>query len=161
MTQQPTIPQEVNFVRTFYAPIELVFKAWTTSDHLVHWMAPDGFTTPIADFDARPGGEVRLCMKRPDGKEFWSSGTVIEFDAPRKVVIDTGVEGEDGAVLFETRAAVSFEEVNGKTVVNLNDKVTSVNDPAAQEMIQGMEEGWNQTLDKLYRYIETLQRSED
>jgi uncharacterized protein YndB with AHSA1/START domain len=156
MTQKTNITQEVNLVRTFYAPIELVFEAWTTPRHLVHWMAPNAFTTPVAEFDARAGGEVRLCMKGPDGKEFWSSGTVKEIDPPKKVVLDTGVDGDDGSVMFETRATASFDEVNGKTVVNLNDRVTSINDPAAGEMISGMEQGWSECLDKLARYIETL-----
>src|SRR5688500_2024100 len=135
-----SFPRELNLVRTFNAPIELVFEAWTQPKHIKNWFAPSGFTTPEAEFDARPGGEVRICMRGPDGTDYWSSGNVVEINAPTKVVADTGVEGEDGKILFETRMTASFEEVNGKTVVNVNDKVLSVNDPAAEQSLAGMEE---------------------
>jgi uncharacterized protein YndB with AHSA1/START domain len=32
--------KEVNIVRIFDAPRELVFKAWTSAEHLKNWYAP-------------------------------------------------------------------------------------------------------------------------
>jgi uncharacterized protein YndB with AHSA1/START domain len=154
-TTAPAVARDLNLVRTFNAPKELVFEAWIEPKHIVNWFAPNGFTTPVAEFDARPEGDIRVCMKGPDGTEYWSSGHVREIETPNKLVVDTGVEGEDGKFLFETRMTASFEEVNGRTVLNLNDKVLSVNDPAAESSLEGMEQGWNETLDKFADYIQS------
>ncbi len=43
------------------APRELVFKAWTEPEHLMHWWGPKGFTTPFCRIDFRPGGVFHYC----------------------------------------------------------------------------------------------------
>ncbi len=53
--------------RTFRAPREKVFSAWTDPEKLKRWWgAHEGFTTPIAEIDLRVGGSYRLGMKPPD-----------------------------------------------------------------------------------------------
>ena len=55
--------------RVVDAPRELVFKAWTEREQLIHWMAPRGFTIPAADGDLRPGGAWSTTMHPPQGPE--------------------------------------------------------------------------------------------
>ncbi len=45
--------KEIVTTRVFDAPRELVFKAWTDPDHLVHWWGPKGFTNTFQEFDCR------------------------------------------------------------------------------------------------------------
>jgi len=42
--------------RVLDAPRELVFRAFSDPDHLVHWWGPRGFKNTFHEFDLRPGG---------------------------------------------------------------------------------------------------------
>jgi uncharacterized protein YndB with AHSA1/START domain len=42
--------------RTFDAPRERVFAAWTNPDHLREWFGPPGVSNVECELDARPGG---------------------------------------------------------------------------------------------------------
>ena len=62
--------REIVTTRVFNAARELVFKAWTDPDHLVHWWGPKGFTNTFQEFDLRPGGIWRFVMHGPDGVDY-------------------------------------------------------------------------------------------
>ena len=47
----------VQLHRVFSAPVERVYRAFTTADALVKWMAPHGFTAHVDQFDLREGGQ--------------------------------------------------------------------------------------------------------
>src|SRR5207244_13435009 len=53
--------------RSFPAPRERVFRAWTTPAEMKLWKAPGDMTTPLAEVDLRPGGKYRIHMRAPDG----------------------------------------------------------------------------------------------
>lgn len=62
--------------RTFDAPIEDVFEAWTSEQVLRRWMhaSPD-WETPTAKVDLRVGGRLRVVMRDPaDGAEYGAVG---------------------------------------------------------------------------------------
>ena len=48
--------------RTFKAPRDKVFAAWTTADALAAWMGPKAVTARIEALDLKPGGAYRLVM---------------------------------------------------------------------------------------------------
>ncbi|ENV73176.1 hypothetical protein F946_02669 [Acinetobacter johnsonii ANC 3681] len=50
----------VQLHRVFSAPVERVYRAFTTADALVKWMAPHGFTAHVDHFDLREGGQYRM-----------------------------------------------------------------------------------------------------
>ena len=60
-----TADREIVTTRVMDAPRELVFKAWTDPDHLVHWWGPTGFTNTFHEFDLKPGGVWRFVMHGP------------------------------------------------------------------------------------------------
>lgn len=51
-----------------------VFECWTRAEHLQHWFGPKGFTIHSCEADPRPGGVFKLCMRAPDGKDYWVRG---------------------------------------------------------------------------------------
>jgi uncharacterized protein YndB with AHSA1/START domain len=53
--------------RTFDAPRELVFAAFTQLQHLQHWMGPKGFERVDCQVDLRPGGVFHYGMRAPGG----------------------------------------------------------------------------------------------
>jgi uncharacterized protein YndB with AHSA1/START domain len=60
----------VRIERTFNAPAEAVFDAWTSPEVMRRWfhVGPD-WETPETEVDLRVGGEIRVVMRRPDGTE--------------------------------------------------------------------------------------------
>ncbi|MBS1558877.1 MAG: SRPBCC domain-containing protein [Bacteroidetes bacterium] len=62
--------RQLQITRTFNAPIELVWEAWTKPEHIANWWGPNGFTNTIHKMDFQNGGEWLLTMHAPDGTNF-------------------------------------------------------------------------------------------
>lgn len=133
--------------RTFEAPREVVFNAWTDGKQMAKWFGPKGFTTEITQHDARPGGLSQIVMRGPDGTEYPAKAIFREIMKPQRIVMTT-YAFKDGKEVLETLVTVTFEEKNLKTTLNLVVEVVKATDEA-KPYTAGMEEGWKQTLDKL------------
>ena len=51
-----TTNQEFTITRTFNAPRDLVWRAWTEEKQLAKWWGPKGFAIIASRMDLRPGG---------------------------------------------------------------------------------------------------------
>jgi uncharacterized protein YndB with AHSA1/START domain len=140
--------REVTITRIFDAPRALVFKAWTDAKHLSRWWGPQGFTTPICQFDAQVGGIIRIDMRGPDGVVYPMKGEIRELIAPERLVFTNIALDNAGNHILEGLTVVTFREENGKTKMVLQTRATAVVDYAARHLA-GMEIGWTQTIDKL------------
>ncbi|MEM7272880.1 MAG: SRPBCC domain-containing protein [Actinomycetota bacterium] len=86
--------------RTFDAPIEMVWQAWTDGEHFAKWYGPQGFTIPVANMDAQVGGSRHICMASPDGSmKMWFTGEYRTVDATSLLVYTEAMSDEDGNVL--------------------------------------------------------------
>src|SRR4051812_31343854 len=66
MTDAPADPKTTPLTRTYDAPASLVFDCCLKPEHLVHWYnAGDGWTTPSAETDPRPGGRFNIRFQGP------------------------------------------------------------------------------------------------
>ena len=72
--------QDLSITRIFDAPRAVVFKVWTESEHVAKWWGPYGFTNPVCEVDARPGGAIRIDMRGPDGVVYPMGGIFHEID---------------------------------------------------------------------------------
>jgi len=138
----------VVLTRVFDAPRERVYAMWTQAQHLQQWFAPRGFTVPTCETDPKPGGTFRLCMRAPDGDEYWVRGVFRELERPARVVIFCVADDEDGNLSLEETIEATFTEKNGKTTLSLK-ATASGSSERARFMLGGMEEGWHQTVDRL------------
>jgi uncharacterized protein YndB with AHSA1/START domain len=69
--------------RTFDAPLERVWSAWTDGDRISQWWGPRGFSVPVADVDFREGGTSLICMRAPEdfgGQLFCNTWTYSKID---------------------------------------------------------------------------------
>jgi uncharacterized protein YndB with AHSA1/START domain len=57
--------------RSFDAPVELVWKAWTDSTLLDQWWAPRPWKANTVSMDFRPGGRWLYYMQGPDGTKHY------------------------------------------------------------------------------------------
>src|SRR5271170_8193151 len=58
----------ITMTRSFEAPPERVFEAWTRPEHIICWWDPSGVRLADCEVDLRPGG--RFKFRPPDLNEF-------------------------------------------------------------------------------------------
>ena len=151
-------PAPVRVSRTFSAPRETVFKAWSSADHVKRWFCPDGYSVPEAKVEMRVGGAFEVCMRSPEGIEHWTRGTFTEVEAPERLVIDHHViDPCGGGPLFSAVTEVSFIAAGGGTRMEVVQTYTIADAAQAERMIKGAPEGWRQTLAKLKAEVERMQ----
>lgn len=145
---------DVTIERTFEASRERVWDAWTDPAQVAEWWGPTGFTVPRCELDVRPGGAFRIDMEGPDGTVHPSEGVFEAVDEPEVLVFLTAAgQDEDGNYLFEVRQTATFEEREGVTVVRLDAEVLKAA-PGSARYLEGMEDGWRQSLEKLEGVLE-------
>jgi uncharacterized protein YndB with AHSA1/START domain len=142
----------VTLTRVFDAPRSRVFECWTRAEHLEHWFGPKGFTIHSCEADARPGGVFRLCMRSPDGKDYWVRGEYREVKASEHVLIFCVATDDKGVERIQELIDVTFSELRGMTTVALNAVARGPSDEAAA-MLKGMDKGWAQTIERLNQHI--------
>jgi uncharacterized protein YndB with AHSA1/START domain len=151
------VRQEVNITRIFDAPRELVFKMWTDPDLLEKWWGPKDFTNPVCKLDARVGGSMRIVMQGPDGMKYPTRGIFTEITEPERIVFTNIKEGDNGEAQLEVLNTVTFTEENGKTKMTLSAVVVK-STPEACGSVEGMNVGWNQSIDRLADLLETVNK---
>ena len=143
--------------RTFPVSRELVFRAWSSAEHLKRWFCPAGFTVPEAEVEFRVGGTFNICMRSPEGRDHWTKGRYVEIVPHSRLAIDMNVVGERDEPLFRAYTEVTFADERGATRLEVTQSYTLF-DPLAAAMIQGAAQGWAQTLDRLEHEVARIQR---
>ena len=142
---------ELTITRLINAPVELVFKAWTNKEMLAKWWGPDGFTSPVCEIEAKPGGKIYIEMKGPDGKLSPMDGEFHEIIPNERVVFTSAALDENNQRLFEGMNTVTLTEENGRTRLILHVKAGKIRSEG-QHHLAGMNEGWSQSIDRLEEY---------
>ena len=134
--------------RTFRAPIERVFDAWTSEEVLRRWLhaGPD-WATPTADVDLRVGGRIRIVMRDPAGAEHGATGEYRLIERPHRLVFDwTFDDHPDNRQLIE----LEFSEREGMTsVLMINSGI------ATEERRKGQQRGWHACYEMLESALAT------
>ena len=110
--------REIVATRTFDAPRDMVFEAYTRPELLVRWLGVfGGWSLDVCEVDLVVGGAYRWVWRGPDGKEMGVSGVYTEIAPPDRLVCtekfdDPWYEGEGHNTLELTETA-------GKTTFTL------------------------------------------
>jgi uncharacterized protein YndB with AHSA1/START domain len=120
---------------------------------VAQWWGPKGFTNPVCEMDARPGGSIRIDMRGPDGTVYPMKGEFREIETSQRLVFtSSALEDEKGNPQLEALNTVMFVGQGNKTKLTLQAYVMKAT-PAAEGALAGMEEGWNQGLDRLEEFL--------
>jgi uncharacterized protein YndB with AHSA1/START domain len=143
--------------RTFDAPIEKVWEAWTSVEMLKRWWSPPGMTNTSMTAEVKEGGKFLYCFKSDeDGKEYWGRGIYQKLEEPHYLSyldsftdekgndVGPGHYGMGSTEVMETLVEITLTEKDGKTHMKLEGE-----NPFDEEMTKGMTEGWNGMFDKL------------
>lgn len=101
--------REIVNTRIFNASRELMFKAFSDPDHLVHWWGPKGFTNTFHEFDMRPDGIWRYVMHGPNGVDYENKSVFVEVVKPERIVL------RHLEPIHKFLLIVTFTELEGKT----------------------------------------------
>jgi uncharacterized protein YndB with AHSA1/START domain len=146
---------ELTITHVLKAPRSLVFRVWTDPKHVAKWWGPKGFTNPICEIDLRPGGALRIHMKAPDGNVYPMTGVYREIIEPERLVFVSAALDKNGNPLFEVITTVTFEEMRASTRLMMH-AVASKIKPEGMQHVEGMEEGWKQSIARLEDYVAML-----
>lgn len=143
----------LTITRQFDAPRSLVWKAWTDAEHALQWWGPKHHPATHIEWDARPGGRWRNCLREVEtGRLFWHGGAFLEVLEPERLVFTFAWE-EPGERGMETLVTITFSEHDGRTLMVMH----QVPFQSISER-DGHDEGWNNTFDRLAEYLPNIKR---
>jgi uncharacterized protein YndB with AHSA1/START domain len=153
--------------RVFDAPRAIVWKAWTDPHYAKQWWGPKGFTVPFYQTDFRVGGKFLICMKAPDGQEFWNAGEYHEIVPNEKIVSSMYFADSKGNKVEAAHYGIEHEAIEDAHDVTLFEdfgngltKLTFIgNETMDDAKNSGQVEGWNQILDKFATVVSELSKA--
>lgn len=155
--KQPAVERrgerELVVTRTINGPARLVFEAFTKADLFQQWWVPRSFGLSLLScvMDVRVGGEYRLVFPYEDSTmEFF--GTYVEV-TPHSRLVWTNEEGDGGV----TVTTVTFDEVDGRTVVAVHDLYPS---KEAADAAAGSTGAMPESLEQLDEFLVTLKSTD-
>jgi uncharacterized protein YndB with AHSA1/START domain len=140
--------------RTFDAPRELVFRAWTEPQLLAQWSCPRGFTFTENRGELRVGGAFSATMRSPEGTEHRLRGVYREIVPPERLVLTHFWVDERGSAGPETLVTVTLTEHDGRTEMMFHQGIFA--SVAARE---GHEQGWQNCFERLAELLHGEKRA--
>ncbi len=132
----------VTVKNTVNAPVEKVWKYWTTPEHIMQWCnASDDWHAPRAENDIKVGGNFSTRMEAKDGSMGFDFGGVYDEVNENQYMAYTMGDGR--------RVNIRFTAEGDQTNIVENFEAEEMN---PVEMQQG---GWQAILDNFKKYTET------
>jgi uncharacterized protein YndB with AHSA1/START domain len=133
--------------RTFAAPRERVFRAWTDPKQLAAWFAPSAdFTIVVPELDLRVGGTCRVEMHHKDGDIRRLNSIYREVDPPKKIAFTW--RWEPAEVSVETLVTIEFHDLGTATEIVLTHERFTSNDERDKH-----NQGWGGCFDRLGKFL--------
>lgn len=131
-----------------------VWKAWTTPEHLMKWLAPRPWTITECEVDLRPGGQLKFVMRSPEGQLYPNLCCFLEVVPNQRLVwTDALLPGyRPAAEPFFT--AVVLMESDGKDGTNYTAiAIHRDEDGRKKHEAMGFHQGWGQVFDQMVEHI--------
>ena len=144
---------DLKLERDIDVPVDLVWKAWTTPDHVRHWFVPRPWTITACEIDLRPGGAFCTTMRSPEGQEYDNRGCYLEVVPNERLIwTDTLLPG------YRPSPKPFFTAQLLLTATKSGTRYTAIaihGDEAARKTHEdmGFHDGWGTVLDQLVEFI--------
>jgi PhnB protein len=145
----------IHVKRSFNAPIDLVWAAWTEAEILDQWWAPKPYKSVTKSMDFRVGGSWLYYMLGPEGDIHWS---LFDYESIDKEKSFAGIDAfcNENGIINDTKPRVKwrndFSAVADNTLVNIHLNFETLKD--LETIIQmGFREGFTAGLENLDQYI--------
>jgi uncharacterized protein YndB with AHSA1/START domain len=142
-THTPVAPALV-LRRTYAAPRQRVFDAWTKPELAMKFLGTGDVTVPEVRMDVRTGGSYTIVMRMPDG-ELWNvRGTYREVRPPERLVMTWRWEEEKPEDEHDTLLTLEFNDLDGGTELVLTHEQF-----ASEDSRDRHQEGWTKIMGQL------------
>ena len=137
----------VRIERTFDAPAEDVFDAWTSEEVIRRWFIPAaGWQEPSAEVELRVGGKIRVVMRDPDGEPVEAGGEYTRIERPHRLAFTWTFDDDPSN---QQMIELEFTEREGvTTVLFVNSDISEKQRRDAQY------DGWSTCFDNLKLVLE-------
>jgi uncharacterized protein YndB with AHSA1/START domain len=153
-----TIDPELDLVltRDLKAPREVLWKCWTTPEHLAPWFVPKPHSVTVNKMDVRPGGACNTTF-HVDGNDMENNGVYLEVVPNEKLVFtDTYSEGwKPNPEPFMT-AILTFEDLGNATTRYTAVVRHRTKEAAETHRSMGFFDGWGTVATQLEAYAQSL-----
>ncbi|MCK5442594.1 MAG: SRPBCC domain-containing protein [Maribacter sp.] len=139
----------LTLTRTFNAPIQLVWEAWTQSEHIAQWWGPKGMETKVNAHDFRIGGAWKYTMAMPDGNEFIANGIYSDIVELKKIFSSANFKPMTEGVEIQSL----FEKAGDQTNFTFN-CVHATEEYCRQQEQMGFYNGWGSVFERLDEYLQ-------
>jgi uncharacterized protein YndB with AHSA1/START domain len=152
--------KEIEFERTYDAPLEMVWQAWTDPKMLTQWWGPDNVTIPECEVDLRVGGKFYIVMEAGEAMGSYKGikwPMLAEFTAvvPNSHLSYTAqawTEGDKEETTIDQITELTLTQEDGKTKIKLRAAIYKTG-PKAKMAVEGMQYGFTQQLEKLHHFL--------
>lgn len=136
--------------RTFNAPIQLVWDAWTQAEHLSNWICPADFTISSAGGDLAKYGVWHTVMHSPENTTHICRGQYLVIDEPHTLSFTHAWQNDIGGLGHMTTVVVSLKAVGDKT--HMRFEQTGFRSAESRDQ---HEHGWTGAFDALESRLQT------
>jgi len=143
--QAPATGHSLQIRRTFKAPRERVYRAFTDPAEFQRWFrAGDDYKNTGTEIDLKVGGSYRSTMQSPDAEIGNTAvGTYREIKAPEKIVFTLDWEADSKMGVDSVVTVEFFDKGEGTEIVLTHELLPD------EERKNAHEGGWNKCLDQL------------
>ena len=163
-------PNEVVFTRTFDAPLQMVWDAWTKEESLLEWFGPAGSKMTHAKMDFKVGGSFHYGMQFGEHGEIWGIWHFHEINPPKSMQLIQSFSDKDRGITSHPMSptwpkkmlsTTTFEEAGGKTTIRIHwepFEATQTEIDTFNAARPSMNEGWSGTFAQLDTYLAQKQK---
>ena len=137
--------------RTFDAPIQLVWEAWTQPEHIANWWGPKGMEVKIVEHHFEVNGRWKYVMLMPNGNEFITEGIYSKVIPLKEIVSSADFKPMTAGVEIQAL----FKENGDKTDFIFN-VIHPTEEYCRQQEKMGFYNGWGSTFDRLADHLSTV-----
>ncbi len=138
----------ITIQRTFDAPIELVWEAWTKAEHIIKWWGPKGMKTKIEFHEFQVGGKWKYIMAMPNGRDFIAEGEYQEIVKPNRLVTTANFLPMTEGVIME----VLLKDEGRQTYFTFN-VIHPTEEYKLQQEKMGVYNGWGSVFNQLAEFL--------
>lgn len=159
--QKALNPKQFVIDRTLKAPVEKVWKMWTTKEGLEKWWGPEGFGSAVRHLEVRVGGRFEIVMTAmlPEiiahlkasgmGESSVAKGDYTVVEPNRRLVYTNAVDFVPGVPPYTSTTMVEMSAMpaGGTRLIITNDVMHDEQWTAMATM------GWTQQIGKLEKLL--------
>lgn len=158
--------EKVRIEKTFDAPIDKVWEAFSDKNILSKWWSPPGMHSSFLEVDLKIGGLFRFCFKGDEGtpiagKEFWGMGEYSKIEKPNKISYYDSFSDEKGNPVPPSHYGMPGKDEIEKLLIEFTfkeegDKTQMImigENSYDESMTKDMIKGWNGMFDNLVNVL--------